>query len=101
MGCSNWWLFRRAEKLLICSPGCSRSPERPLYCWVFREAVKVLSCVKLFSRGAYRLWFQFPCVQKGGFQHVGSGALHATEPPGGLQTVVYSCPMCSRSTGMP
>ena len=69
---------------------------------------------------------------QGGFQSVGLVALHATEPPGGLQTVVsvaqlpcvqrsswdafklwclqgnrqagdqlLSCPVCSRSPGMP
>jgi len=48
MGPSNQWVFGGVEKLLICCPGCSRSPGRPSD-WIFREAVKLLSCVKLFS----------------------------------------------------
>jgi hypothetical protein len=33
-------------------------------CCIFTGAVKLLSCVKMFSRGTYRLWFLFPCVQQ-------------------------------------
>jgi hypothetical protein len=64
---SNWRVgvgFRKAEKLLICCPGCSRSPGQTSEFWVFRGAVKLLSYGKLFSRGACGLWFHFPCVQQ-------------------------------------
>jgi hypothetical protein len=43
-------VFRGAEKLLICCPGCSRSPGRPSDYRVFRGAVKSLSSVKLSGR---------------------------------------------------
>lgn len=100
MGLSNWGLFRRAEKLLICISGYNRSTGRPSYYWVFREAVKVLSCVKLFSRGAYRLWFLFPCVQHGGFQE-GQLPCMLQSPQEVFKTVVCNCAVCCKSPGMP
>ena len=64
MRTSNWGLFRGAEKLLICCPGFSRSPGRPLDCWVFRGAVQLLSCVKMFFMVSYGLWFLFSLSQQ-------------------------------------
>jgi hypothetical protein len=123
-------LFRGAKKLLICCPGCSRTPGRPLDSWVFRRTVKLLSYVKMFSgvgcgEGGYGLWFLFPCVQQncGQFPCMpqsnwdvfrlwcllpGCSVYRgAPEMPssygvfGDKNKLVICCPVCSRSPGLP
>ena len=84
MGHFNRGLFRGAEKLLICCPGCNRSPGRPLNCWVFRGAGKLLSCEKMFSRGPTVYGFCFPVCRRTSRK---------------FSVCRVSCPACHRAPG--
>lgn len=85
------------EKLLISCPACSRFPEIPSDYWVFRRAVKLLSCVMLFSTGVGCVCKAVRTVVsvclcsaelQGSFHSVGSVTLCPSEHPGDFQTVV-------------
>ena len=81
---SNWRLFRRAEKLLLCCCSINRSLGRPSTCWVFRGAVKLLFCGKIFSRGPTDCGFCFSVCSK---------------TPRRLSVCWVSCPACHRVPG--
>jgi hypothetical protein len=87
-GLQTAWLLNKPEKLLICCPSCGRFPGKPSDFWIFRGVVRLLSFVLqvcLLTVVSVTL-----CAEEfqGGFQSVGLVALHATEPPGGLWTLV-------------
>ena len=69
-----------------------------------RSSQAVVLCEAV--RGGGGLWIVVSvsvCAAEiqGGFVSVGSVALHATEPPGGLQKLVPSCPVYRGTTEVP
>ena len=89
-GCLGEGIFRSPDKELICCPGCSRSPVRPSDCWVFGGAAKL--CSSCYGEGTcMECVFCFPvCTRMSGRLSVCCVCcLHATEPLGYLQNLVF------------